>query len=130
MAVRLIWNIEEMTGYKPKTTFWEDFNIADSFSAAAIQDTYNRAFSEWKTNAVYITELAMVLNHRIWYWYDVNVKALKMQTLDTRADKYSKLYDKLWKQLDAWCLDNLKGKDLEYYIQTTDQIILAASRFT
>lgn len=116
----LIWNIEETTGYKPITTFWNDFNIADGFGANAIQDTYDIAFSEWKTNAKYITELAMVLNHRIWYWYDVSMKALKRQTLDTRADEYCKLYDKLWKTIDAWCMKNLKGDDLQYYIQTTD----------
>lgn len=23
------WNIEALTGYKPKTTFYEDFSIAD-----------------------------------------------------------------------------------------------------
>ena len=25
------WNIEELTGYKPFTTFYEDFSIADAF---------------------------------------------------------------------------------------------------
>lgn len=25
------WNIEAMTGYKPRTTFYEDFSIADHF---------------------------------------------------------------------------------------------------
>lgn len=115
-----VWNIEALTGYKPKTTFWEDFNVADAFGAAAIQDTYNRAFEEWKTDREFITELAMVLNHRIWMWYDENLAALKMQVLDERADTYSKLYNKLWCELDNWCMNNLKGDDLTYYLQTTD----------
>ena len=59
-------------GYQPKTTFWMDFSIADKFGIAAIKDTYNRAFKEWKTNHVYLTELVMVLNHKIWQWYQIN----------------------------------------------------------
>lgn len=88
--------------------FWQDFTIADAFGLNAIQDTYNRASSERKTNAEYVTALVITLNHKIWYWYD------------NGNLEYSKLYDKLWCELDEWCLDNLKGKDLEYYIQTTD----------
>lgn len=88
--------------------FWQDFSISEHWGINAIQDTYNRASSEWKTNAEYITSLVITLNHKIWYWYDKgNIE-------------YSKLYDKLWRELDEWCMDNLKGEDLEYYIQTTD----------
>lgn len=36
------WPIEEQTGYKPQTTFWQDFSIADAFGADAISDTFNR----------------------------------------------------------------------------------------
>ena len=36
------WNIEQMTGYKPQTTFYEDFSIADMFGINAIKDTYKR----------------------------------------------------------------------------------------
>lgn len=88
--------------------FWQDFTIAEHYGINAIQDTYNRASSVWKTNAEYVTALVITLNHKIWYWYD------------NGNLEYSKLYDKLWCELDEWCLDNLKGKDLEYYIQTTD----------
>ena len=35
-------------GYEVKTTFWEDFSIAERFGLSAIQDTFNRAFKEWK----------------------------------------------------------------------------------
>ena len=35
--------------------FWQDFTIADAFGLGAIQDTYNRASSEGKSNAEYIT---------------------------------------------------------------------------
>lgn len=101
------WTIEELTGYKPMTTFYLDFSIADKFGVAAIQDTYDRAFNEWKSNYKYITEFVMVLNWKIWRWYQVN-------------DEYSKLYDKLWKEADAWCIENLTGEALDYYFETTD----------
>ena len=66
------WNVEAMTGYKPITTFWTDFSIAEKFGVAAIIDTCKRALCEWKDNYKYLTELVMVLNHKIWQWYEVN----------------------------------------------------------
>ena len=101
------WNIEAVTGYKPLTTFYLDFSIADHFGLTAIQDTYNRVFEEWKSNYKYITELVMVLNWKCWRWYQVK-------------DEYSRLYSNLYYKLDEWCMDNLKGEELDYYIQTTD----------
>ena len=41
-----VWNIEAITGYKPITTFWMDFSIADNFGKSAVKDTFNRAFEE------------------------------------------------------------------------------------
>ena len=35
-------------GYEVKTKFWEDFSLAERFGLSAIQDTFNRAFKEWK----------------------------------------------------------------------------------
>ena len=32
-----VWNIESETGYKPMTTFWQDFSIADAFGVAAVE---------------------------------------------------------------------------------------------
>lgn len=101
------WTIEGMTGYKPITTFYTDFSIADKFGVEAIKDTYKRVFQEWKYDYQYITELAMVLNWKLWRWYGKN-------------DELSMLYDSLWKEIDGWCIDNLKGKELEYYYKTTD----------
>ncbi len=101
------WRIEEMTGYKPMTTFYMDFSIADMVGVDAIKDTYNRIFKEWKHNYKYITEVTMVLNWKIWRWYGKN-------------EDYAKIYDQLWRELDQWCVDNLKGEELEYYYKTTD----------
>lgn len=101
------WNIEEMTGYKPKTTFYTDFSIADKYGIDAIKDTYNRAFKEWQKDVEYITELVMVLNWKIAEHYESN-------------NELAELYNDLYYELDEWCINNLKGDDLKYYYQTTD----------
>lgn len=102
------WNVEALCGYKPITTFWEDFYIAEMFGGVtAIKDTYNRAFAEWKGNYKYLTELVMVLNHKIWRWYQKN-------------DEFARLYDELWRKADEYAVDNLEGDELRYYFDTTD----------
>lgn len=100
------WCLDNI-GYETQTTFFEDFSIAEHFGTNAIKDTYNRAFNEWKSNIKYLTELVMVLNHKIWFNYEKN-------------EPLAKIYDTLWKQADQWCCENLKGEDAEYYYRTLD----------
>ena len=94
-------------GYTTKTTFWEDFTIADRFGGDAIVDTFNRAFNEWKHDHIYLTELVMVLNWKIWDWYE-------------RSRCYSVLYNSLWETADAYAMEHLKGEELTYFLRTTD----------
>lgn len=96
-----------LNGYETKTTFYQDFTIADRFGITAIKDTFNRAFEEWKTNYIYLTELVMVLNHKIWEHYETN-------------NEIAKVYDACWRYADAYALDNLKGEELTYFCNTTD----------
>jgi len=98
----------DIPGYTPITTFWEDFSIADRFGTSAVRDTYSRAFRDWKGNYKYLTELVMVLNHKIWEHYYAGDEAL------------SRLYDSLWKKVDEYCMDHLKDDELQYYFETTD----------
>ena len=46
-------------GYEMKTTFWDDFTIADLFGEHAIEDTFNRAFKEWKNKTVDYLSLSL-----------------------------------------------------------------------
>lgn len=101
------WNIEEMCGYKPFTTFWDDFSIADNFGVDAVCDTYNRAFQEWKTDYKYLTELVMVLNWKIWQHYEHN-------------EPLARLYNTLWERAAQYAQENLNGDELTYYFVTTD----------
>ena len=94
-------------GYQVKTTFWEDFSIADRFGVAAVKDTYKRAFENWHSNVEYVTELCLVLNHKIWQYADKN-------------EVLAQVYDELWHECDTWCCDSLKDDELAYYFQVTD----------
>lgn len=94
--------------YECKTTFWDDFSLADTSGKKAVIGTYRRVFDEWKSNAVYLTELVMVLNHKIWQHYEDN------------NDTLARLYDELWREADAYAVDHLTGADLRYYLQTID----------
>lgn len=100
-------SIMQMNGYEPKTTFWMDFSIADAFGAEAVKDTFKRSFRDWKSNHIFLTELVMVLNHKIWQYYE------------TRSD-LATLYDFLWRTADQWAVDNLKGEELEYFYRILD----------
>lgn len=94
-------------GYEIKTTFWSDFSIADAFGIDAIKDTFNRAFNEWKNNTEYVTELACVMSWKSCAWYEKN-------------NEYSMLYADYYHKVDEWCMNNLKGKDINYYLKWTD----------
>lgn len=99
--------IESVTGYMPITTFWQDFSTADTFGVDAVQDTYSRAFQEWKDDYQYLTELVLVLNHKIWQHYEHN-------------DALAQVYDSLWRKADQYTANTLTGDELRYYYEVTD----------
>lgn len=109
MAIKIKdWNIEALYGYKPITTFYTDFSIADRFGIESIKDTFVRSMRDWKHNYKYVTELTMALNWKIWEHYEAGNR------------EYSKLYDSLWREAAQYCVNNLKGDELSYYFRTTD----------
>lgn len=59
-----------LNGYKFVYTFQSDFDIADHFGAEAVKYTFNRAFNEWKSDIVAVSEIECVLNLRCWFWYE------------------------------------------------------------
>jgi len=102
------WNIEAITGYKPITTFYEDFSIADNFGQAAVEDTFKRGFE----TAIFmgykeLTEFVMALNWKIWEHAETN-------------EPLARLYNKLWEKADLYACENLKGEELSYFYRTTD----------
>lgn len=105
-----LFDSEAFCGYTQMTTFFMDFGIAENFGIEAVQDTYNRAFRQWKHDYKYLTELVMVLNWKSWQHADDCVA----------KNSLCNLYVKLYSELNDWCYDNLKGDALKYFIQTTD----------
>lgn len=105
------WNIEEMTGYTPITTYYQDFSIADKFGTNAIKDTYNRVKNElaedYNGNYKEFTEFVMALNWKIWEHYQSN-------------DTLAKLYNTLWEQADIIAQEQLTDDKLSYFYSTTD----------
>ena len=102
------WNIEAITGYKPKTTFYEDFSIADRFGMAAVRDTYKRSMASWKRNCEYLTELVMALSWKVNEHY----------CRDNM--RFAELYQELYEDADEYAKDHLQGDDLSYYYKTLD----------
>lgn len=95
-------------GYTFVSTFPMDFGIADAFGKAAVLDTFNRAFNEWKGNHIYLTELVITLNLKIWQHYQNGNQEL------------AKVYNDLWEKADSFACDNLKGEELSFFYKITD----------
>ena len=105
------WNIENVTGYKPLTTLYMDFSIADRFGEDAIKSTCKAAFEAFRDNYKYFTELVMVLNWKIWEHYYLAYDG---------HEKVARLYDELWREYQGWGYDNLKDEELDYFWSTLD----------
>ena len=86
-------------GYVCKTDAHLQFDNADHVGTDAIQETYNRLFNEWKSNKVLLTELALVLNHRIGFWSDMIKRGTEVQKSRELTIIYLDLYEQTEKYL-------------------------------
>lgn len=96
------WKIEQLTGYKPHANFYVDFSMAEPFGISAIANVYNRLFSQYKNNTVYLTELSMAINWKIYEHYD-------------KEKQLTKFYQSIWEQIDGYCKENLQKPYIDYY---------------
>ena len=95
-------------GYELQTTFWNDFSIADRFGLFGDTGHFSTVlFKEWKENYKYLTELVLVLNHKIWQYYE------------TRPE-IATLYNTLWAQASQYAMEYLEDDELSYYYDVTD----------
>lgn len=90
-----------------KTTFFDDFTIADKFWNKAIEDTFIRAFAEWNKDYRYLTELVIALNRKLWEWHE-------------KDEERAELYESLWEQADNFAMKHLKDEELKYFLRQTD----------
>lgn len=95
-------------GYKTFTTFWDDFSEADLFGPYAVESNFNRIFNERKHDYKYLTELTLILNLKMQKWYD-----------EENEEMYD-IYNICWSKCDKYCCDNLRGKELKYFLSVVD----------
>lgn len=103
----LDWQIEQLTGYKPVSTFYMDFSICERAGTRSVRALYNRVMKEWARDYKMLTELVMVLNWKIWQHYEKN-------------EKLADLYDELYESAREYAETHLEGDELQYYYETTD----------
>ena len=102
-------NLEAMTSYRPKTTFFSDFSIAEFCGREnAVRETYSRVLNSWIRDIEYMTELCMVLNHKIWEWHNRNDNVM------------THCYNDLWNHCSQFIEEHFTGDDLQYYYEVTD----------
>ena len=107
---REIFESQVPASERESTNFCRDFMIAEVYGISAIRNTFNRAFSGWKCHYKYLTELAMTLNHRLFYWHEAA----------GANDERTELYRMLWQQADDWGYNNLKGDELSFFLRVLD----------
>lgn len=93
---------------RPDSTFFADFCVACVYGEKAIEDTYKRCFNGWKENCKMFTELVAALNHQLWFWYEHGIT------------EYAELYDRLWKQADAYGCEHFKDEEARYWFAVLD----------
>ena len=71
-------------------TFYSDFSIAERFGENAIRYRFEGAL-DWRKNVIFLTELVMVLNWKIWEHYKTN---------EPFARLYSELYERAYEETE------------------------------
>ena len=95
------WNIEEVTGYSPMYTFFEDFSIADIFGEEAIFDTFKRCMIDWKNDYKAMTEFSMALNWKCWEHYNNQDPKWKLYKLLYEKFSFYHLFNYI--KIFIWC---------------------------
>lgn len=104
------WNIEEFCGYKPISTYYTDFGIAEWFGKDSVRDTYDRAVENWFEDIKWATEIVMVLNWKIWEHYHRG------------NEEWAKFYNDLWDEAQCKVFEMYENDQeaISYYYRTTD----------
>lgn len=97
------------------TSFQMDFDIADHFGIKAVKDTFERAFKSWRSDIEYVTELAITLNLRSWFWCECPKRPDNMELSKLYADLYYKVRDWVYSKKASFTQE-----DLDYYFRMTD----------
>ena len=99
------------------TTFRQDFNIAEAWGRDAVRDTFNRCVEEWKDDIRYMTNLVLVLNHKVWDWWD--------KEQDSKEEPWATFYNELWRRAvdtvyDLYGKGEYSREEMDFYFLMTD----------
>lgn len=92
---------------KYQNLFYQDFKNAEKGGTEEIKYVFKKLFRESKTNYVCLTDLAIILSER----------CEKYKVVNTRI---SKLYNKLYEDVNEYAMVNLKHEKLDYYFNMID----------
>lgn len=90
--------------YAFRSKMWQDFTKAERIGTDEVKNTYKSYFKNWKTNYKYLTELVFILNAKSKEYNSFNIR-------------FAKLYNKLYEDANDYAIQNLKGKELDYYFE-------------
>lgn len=119
-------NLEYITDFRPSYTFYSDFGIAEfcevyMHDAKAVIDTYKRVKESWGKSIKAITEVCMVLNHKIWSFHD-DVDSSYLKCSEEWRQHFAEVYQSLYDDCTDFIYKTF-GNDSEamsYYYQVTD----------
>lgn len=100
--------LEKKIDYEFKMNYWDEFTLLETLGGiTGILYTFEKEYEESKKDVRSLTELVLVLNLKIWEWYE-------------KDDNIGRTYDALWKKADGYAMETLKDDDLHYYLSTLD----------
>ena len=123
-------NLAEMTAWEPQYTFYSDFAIAEfcetyMHDRGAVVETYNNVIKSWGSDYKALTEIIMVLNHKIWAFFgkeNVGVDAKYLGVSKEMGNNIARVYNKLWEDAKEEFFKRFKDNEeaLDYYYEVTD----------
>lgn len=123
-------NLAEMTGWKPQYTFYSDFAIAEFCETymrdrGAVVKTFRQVIKSWGSDYKALTEIIMVLNHKIWAFYgkdDAGVDARYLGVSKEMGNNIAKVYNSLWEEAKKEFFKRFAKNEeaTSYYFDVTD----------
>ena len=100
------WQFEKLNGYQPLTLFYTDLSVSEAYGADAVQGIFEFCFDiAIKSGIAHLTELVLVLMCKA------------EETSETDA-ALAKIYEGLWKKVDAYVQNKFNGNKLYHYYKT------------
>lgn len=119
-------NLNDMSPYTPKYTFYSDFSIAEyceiyKADRGAIKDTFKRVIESWGESINAMSEVALVLNHKSWAFYD-DVDSKWLGCNETNRQKLIELYSVLYHKVCDYIYKKFGSDDkaMSYYYSVVD----------